>query len=131
MSLPLNAAKDLLAGRSVYLLRNADTQAKGLGFARAGNFYPDFLLWLVDDATGERIEPSAAAGFGGPAMLTGSDSGRAWLAEQGLQQHQAGMQAVENPDRESFSKIVAAEVEKEFVTKFGGETLDAIKKAAV
>lgn len=43
----------------------------------------------------------------------------------------AGMQAVDNPDRDSFSKIVTAEVEKEFVTKFGGETLDAIKKAAV
>lgn len=48
------AAKDLLAGRSLYLLRNADTQAKGLGFARAGNFYPDFLLWLVDDTTGQQ-----------------------------------------------------------------------------
>ncbi len=48
------AAKELLAGRSLYLLRNADTQAKGLGFARAGNFYPDFLLWLVDDATGKQ-----------------------------------------------------------------------------
>lgn len=48
------AAKKLLAGRSLYLLRNADTQAKGLGFARAGNFYPDFLLWLVDDATGQQ-----------------------------------------------------------------------------
>lgn len=43
----------------------------------------------------------------------------------------AGMQAVENPDRDSFSKIVTAEVEKEFVAKFGGETLEAIKKAAV
>ena len=42
-----------------------------------------------------------------------------------------GMQAVETPDRESFSKIVTAEVEKEFVTKYGGETLEAIKKAAV
>ena len=46
-------------------------------------------LVQVLDATGERIEPSAAAGFGGPAMLTGSDSGRPWLAEQGLQQHLA------------------------------------------
>ncbi len=43
----------------------------------------------------------------------------------------AGMQAVENPDRESFAKIVTAEVEKEFVAKYGGETLEAIKKAAV
>lgn len=43
----------------------------------------------------------------------------------------AGMQAVENPDRDSFARIVTAEVEKEFVSKFGGDTLEAIKKAAV
>lgn len=40
--------------RSLYLLRNADTKSKGLGFALAGNFYPDFLLWLVDDETGQQ-----------------------------------------------------------------------------
>jgi hypothetical protein len=40
--------------RSLYLLRNADTKAKGLGFALAGNFYPDYLLWLVDDETGKQ-----------------------------------------------------------------------------
>ncbi len=40
--------QQMIGGRSLYLLRNADTQAKGLGFALAGNFYPDFLLWLVD-----------------------------------------------------------------------------------
>lgn len=40
-----------------------------------------------------------------------------------------GMKAVENPDRESFAKIVQAEVEKEFVGKYGGDTLAAIKKA--
>jgi tripartite ATP-independent transporter DctP family solute receptor len=40
-----------------------------------------------------------------------------------------GMKVVENPDRESFSKIVTAEVEKEFVGKYGGEQLAAIKKA--
>ncbi|MEI6750855.1 MAG: type III restriction endonuclease subunit R, partial [Bacteroidota bacterium] len=45
---------NVIGKRSLYLLRNADTQAKGLGFALAGNFYPDFLLWLVDDATGEQ-----------------------------------------------------------------------------
>ncbi|MBC8414377.1 hypothetical protein H8E50_12020 [bacterium] len=44
----------LIGKRSLYLLRNADTKAKGLGFALAGNFYPDFLLWLVDDETGEQ-----------------------------------------------------------------------------
>lgn len=38
----------------MYLLHNADSKAKGLGFAPAGNFYPDFLLWLVDDTTGEQ-----------------------------------------------------------------------------
>ena len=46
-------------------------------------------LVQVLDATGERIEPSAAAGFGGPAMLTQTEAGRAWLAAQGLQNHLA------------------------------------------
>jgi hypothetical protein len=40
--------------RSLYLLRNADREEKGLGFTMAGNFFPDFLLWLVDDATGKQ-----------------------------------------------------------------------------
>jgi hypothetical protein len=46
--------KDIIGDRSLYLLRNADSKAKGLGFALAGNFYPDFLLWLVDDKTGKQ-----------------------------------------------------------------------------
>ena len=46
--------KEVIGPRSLYLLRNADREAKGLGFALAGNFYPDFLLWLVDDATGKQ-----------------------------------------------------------------------------
>lgn len=46
--------QQVIGNRSLYLLRNADTKAKGLGFALAGNFYPDFLLWLVDDNTGEQ-----------------------------------------------------------------------------
>jgi len=46
--------RDVIGKRSLYLLRNADTKGKGLGFALAGNFYPDFLLWLVDDDTGEQ-----------------------------------------------------------------------------
>ena len=40
--------------RSLYLLRNAASEDKGLGFALAGSFYPDFLLWLVDDTTGKQ-----------------------------------------------------------------------------
>jgi hypothetical protein len=48
------AGKEFLENRSLYLLRNADTKSKGLGFALAGNFYPDFLLWLVDDRSGEQ-----------------------------------------------------------------------------
>jgi hypothetical protein len=46
--------QEIIGKRSIYLLRNADTKAKGLGFALAGNFYPDFLLWLVDDTTGDQ-----------------------------------------------------------------------------
>jgi hypothetical protein len=46
--------KQVIGKRSLYLLRNADTKSKGLGFALAGNFYPDFLLWLIDDDTGQQ-----------------------------------------------------------------------------
>ncbi len=49
---PLGEEK--LKGLSLYLLRNADNRSKGLGFATAGNFYPDFLLWLVDDESGKQ-----------------------------------------------------------------------------
>ena len=48
------AGQAVIGQRSLYLLRNASTEEKGLGFALAGNFYPDFLLWLVDDATGKQ-----------------------------------------------------------------------------
>ena len=35
-------------------MRNSDSASKGIGFALASNFYPDFLLWLVDDASGKQ-----------------------------------------------------------------------------
>ena len=46
--------REAIGQRSLYLLRNADREDKGLGFALAGNFYPDFLLWLVDDVSGQQ-----------------------------------------------------------------------------
>src|SRR5205823_5640287 len=36
---------DYFVGRELYLLRNKSKT--GLGFFEAGNFYPDFILWLV------------------------------------------------------------------------------------
>ena len=47
--------RQVIGKKSIYLLRNADTKSKGLGFALAGNFYPDYLLWLVDEETGEQF----------------------------------------------------------------------------
>ena len=44
----------LLKGKSLYLLRNAAKKNKGIGFSLAGSFYPDFLLWLVDDTVGKQ-----------------------------------------------------------------------------
>ena len=41
-------------------------------------------LVRVLDALGERIEPSAAAGFSGPAMLSGTTAGQAWLRSTGI-----------------------------------------------
>lgn len=43
-----------LINKQIYLLRNADSKQKGFGFAQAGNFYPDFLLWILDDKSGEQ-----------------------------------------------------------------------------
>lgn len=36
-----------LEGKQVYLLRN-QSKGRGVGFFEAGNFYPDFILWVLD-----------------------------------------------------------------------------------
>ena len=46
--------KEVIGQRSLYLMRNAAREEKGLGFALSGNFYPDFLLWLVDNVSGKQ-----------------------------------------------------------------------------
>jgi hypothetical protein len=38
----------LFAGSELYLLRN-QSRGRGVGFFEAGNFYPDFILWLVEE----------------------------------------------------------------------------------
>jgi len=37
-------------GRELYLLRNM-SRGRGVGFFEAGNFYPDFMLWIIDGKT--------------------------------------------------------------------------------
>ncbi len=37
----------VLQNKKLYLLRNL-SRGKGIGFFRANNFYPDFILWLLD-----------------------------------------------------------------------------------
>lgn len=41
-------------------------------------------LYRLREAEGLQIEPSAAAGFSGPGMLTGTDAGRTYLKQHGL-----------------------------------------------
>lgn len=57
-----------LDGRKLYLLRNGDRESSGVGFARAGNFYPDFLLWLVDETADRQslifIDPKGLRNIG-------------------------------------------------------------------
>jgi superfamily II DNA or RNA helicase len=43
-----NQAKLASEGIELFLLRN-ESRGRGVGFFEAGNFYPDFLLWLVKD----------------------------------------------------------------------------------
>ncbi len=39
---------NFLSGKEMYLLRNL-SKGKGVGFFEAGNFHPDFILWLLVD----------------------------------------------------------------------------------
>ena len=39
---------DFFAGKELYLLRNL-SKGRGVGFFEAGNFHPDFILWLIVD----------------------------------------------------------------------------------
>jgi hypothetical protein len=39
--------KEFLKGKELYLLRNL-SRGRGIGFFEAGNFYPDFILWLLN-----------------------------------------------------------------------------------
>lgn len=48
-----SANKEFFTNVDLYLMRNASQKSRGLGFAQAGNFYPDFLLWLKDKSTGK------------------------------------------------------------------------------
>lgn len=39
--------REFFEGREMYLLRNM-SRGRGIGFFEAGNFYPDFILWVVE-----------------------------------------------------------------------------------
>ncbi len=41
---------DYLAGKELYLLRNL-SKGRGVGFFEAGNFHPDFIIWLLIEGT--------------------------------------------------------------------------------
>lgn len=43
-----DANHEIFARREIYLLRNQST-GRGIGFFEAGNFHPDFILWLLHD----------------------------------------------------------------------------------
>jgi hypothetical protein len=43
-----DANADFFATRELYLLRNL-SKGRGVGFFEAGNFHPDFILWLLAD----------------------------------------------------------------------------------
>jgi len=38
---------EILEGKELFLLRN-QSKGKGVGFFEAGNFFPDFIIWIVD-----------------------------------------------------------------------------------
>ncbi len=40
--------RDFFRDKELYLLRNM-VRGRGIGFFEAGNFYPDFILWLLEN----------------------------------------------------------------------------------
>jgi len=42
-----NAKREFFEGKELYLLRNM-SRGRGIGFFEAGNFHPDFIMWLVN-----------------------------------------------------------------------------------
>lgn len=46
------AGREYFEDIDLYLMRNAADKLKGIGFAQAGNFYPDFMMWIIDKITG-------------------------------------------------------------------------------
>jgi len=59
--------KEFFDGKELYLLRNM-SRGRGIGFFEAGNFYPDFILWLL---AGKRqyvsfIDPKGLRNLEGP-----------------------------------------------------------------
>lgn len=59
--------KDFFKNKELYLLRNM-SRGRGIGFFEAGNFYPDFILWLL--AKGNQyinfIDPKGLRNLKGP-----------------------------------------------------------------
>jgi hypothetical protein len=61
------AKREFFREKELYLLRN-QSRGRGVGFFEAGNFYPDFILWLVD---GQRqhvtfVDPKGISHLKGP-----------------------------------------------------------------
>jgi hypothetical protein len=61
------AKKEALKGKELYLLRNM-SRGRGIGFFEAGNFYPDFILWLLADGKQyvNFIDPKGLRNLEGP-----------------------------------------------------------------
>jgi hypothetical protein len=63
----LDEGKAFLKGKELYLLRNL-SRGRGIGFFEAGNFYPDFILWLLVDGRQyvNFIDPKGLRNLEGP-----------------------------------------------------------------
>ncbi|MBX5494090.1 MAG: DEAD/DEAH box helicase family protein [Bryobacteraceae bacterium] len=63
----LDKGKEFLNGKELYLLRNL-SRGRGIGFFEAGNFYPDFILWLLADGRQyvSFIDPKGLRNLEGP-----------------------------------------------------------------
>ncbi len=106
----LRRKPDYLGQRRLYLLRN-QSRGRGISFFEADNFYPDFILWIVD---GQRqrivfIDPK------GLAMLRDGFENRKVQLYHTLQT----IPGLRHPDREVDAFIIADKTFEETQPQFG------------
>ena len=113
--------RDIFADIDLYLMRNASNRLKGVGFAQAGNFYPDFLMWLIDRTENRQyltfIDPK------GLRNLSFDDPKLNFATEVKALQEQIN-QDRPDADRIVLNSVILSNTKRDELTDLHGHTLE-------